>query len=68
MKLRMIKKQERPGAVLWYKACLKNIARGKSAWWSFRSRDAFSETEADKLADQNTVRIVDICKFQIGST
>ncbi len=33
VKLRMIKKQERPGAVLWYKACLMNIARGKRDAW-----------------------------------
>lgn len=29
MKLRMIKRQERPGAALWNKACSMNIAGGK---------------------------------------
>lgn len=48
MKLRMIKRQERPGAVLWYKVCLMNVARGeKKAWWRLSSKETFRET--DKL-------------------
>lgn len=56
VKLRMIKRQERPGAVLWSKAWLMNRAMGKSMVETQRQIHMHAKRQSEKQMQTNLKR------------